>query len=137
MANPLGIGGPQPGEVRNIEGKNGHNKGWQPYGQRLQIWMVKDVSELEALLLNDGAALRKLSAIDAICARHVINSISGKATLQHLKEALDRIEGTPKQTHILQGDADKPVAHKFTLDFGTPINDGSPVPTPEAIPKAE
>lgn len=135
--NPLGIGGPQPGEVRNPKGYNGHNEGWQPYGQRLQKWFAKPIEELEALLLNNGAALRKLSGIDGACARHVINTISGKATLQHLKEALDRIEGTPKQTILHGGSAEGPVKVKFTLDFGSPEHDDPAVPEAESIPEAD
>lgn len=133
-----------PGNTANPEGKNGHLEGWQRYGDRLQKWFATPVEELEMYLLNEGAKLRKLSSIDAACCRHVINTISGKETLKYLKEALNRIEGTPTQTIKHQGDKEQPFEFKFSLDFHSPEHDDpvkppndSELPAAPAVPEAE
>lgn len=130
-----------PGETANPKGNNGQNKGWQPYSQRIQKWFNLPVAEVAAYLDNNGERLRQMSSIDAACIRHVINTYSGKDPLRYLREALDRIEGTPKQTVQLQGDKDKPVELKFSLDFHSP-DQGDPVTSPDAahdsqLPAAE
>lgn len=133
-----------PGFTANPDGHNGHLQGWQRYGDRLQIWFAKPVEDLETYLLDDGARLRKLSSIDASCCRHVINCISGKETLKYLKEALNRIEGTPTQTIKHQGDKDQPLEWKFSLDFHSPEHndpvkppDDSQLPTAPPLPETE
>jgi len=98
-----------PGESGNPTGNNGHNVGWQRYGDRLQKWLALPAGEIAAIV-QDEQKLKALSSIDAVCVRHVANMIGGKNTLAALKEALDRIEGTPKQT----------IAHSGT-DEGAPI----------------
>lgn len=134
------------GTVLNPEGNNGHLTGWQRYGDRLQKWLNMPLAELKVLVTNQPE-LDRLSTIDVVCVRHASNMISGDNTLRERKEALDRIEGTPKQTVQLQGDKDKPVELKFSLDFHSP-DQGDPVASPnashdsqlpatEALPKAE
>lgn len=126
MANPTGIGGPQPGEVRNPTGANGHLKGWQPYGQRLQKWLDVPGEEI-ARLVGSTDERMKLSSIDIACVRQAAAIIGGEAWLEALEKGLDRIEGKPKQTVAHGGDPNNPTPITmdgvFTLVFGTDEND--------------
>lgn len=117
-----------PGNTANPSGKNGHNDGWQRYGDRLQKWFAVPVREIASYLDDEGEKLKSMSSIDGACIRHVINTISGKNTLAYLKEALDRIEGTPKQTIAHTGDKDDPIS--FTLKFATLPEIEKPPETP-------
>lgn len=114
------------GEIRNPEGKNGHLKGWQRYGDRLQGWLDKPADEI-AELVGDKRARGKLSSIDVACLRQAAEIIGGKAWLEALEKGLDRIEGKPKQTVAHGGDPDNPTPisldGSFTLVFGTDGND--------------
>jgi hypothetical protein len=96
--------------VRNPDGTfaDGHSgnpdgakarKGWQPYGQRLQKYMDMPGEEIGALI-NDPERLHKLSGTDIACVRHSAEIIGGKAWMEALERALNRIEGTPTQTII-------------------------------------
>jgi hypothetical protein len=105
------------GNNANPEGNNGHLAGWQRYGDRIQKWFELPAEELAKYVADGGVLLNKMSAIDNACIKHVINTYSGDKTLAYLKEALDRIEGTPKQTIAHATDKDNPVI--FTLNFGT------------------
>src|ERR1700733_12272669 len=82
------------GVTPNPEGLNGHLKGWQRYGQRVQKWLELPVEELMALA-GDEKRKAKLSTIDAICVQHVVNTIIGKAVLPERNELRARIEGRP------------------------------------------
>lgn len=124
--NPTGIGGPQPGEVRNPEGKNGHLKGWQRYGDRLSGWLALPGDEI-ARLVGSSEERNKLSSIDIACVRQAAEIIGGAAWLEALEKGLNRIEGPPAQAHKHGGDPDNltPISldGNFSLLFGTDEND--------------
>lgn len=85
-----------PGQTANPSGVNGHAKGWMKYGDRLQGWLQKPVSEVLGLL-NDAERFERLSSIDAICVQHVANMLQGKETITQREKGLDRIEGKAMQ----------------------------------------
>jgi hypothetical protein len=89
-----------PGAVINPEGNNGHNVGWQRYGLRVQKWLELPSAEIAKYAdpATGEAEISKLSVIDAICVRHVLNTLAGKNVLKERHELLNRIEGKPKQT---------------------------------------
>lgn len=125
-----------PGNTANPEGKNGHLEGWQPYGNRLQKWMNKSVGELKDLF-EDETEMRKLSMIDAACAAHAREMVTGKRAIAARKEAIDRIEGTARQTILIGNKDDKPLKVGFTLNFQSPSDDNAGIQPPETLPKAD
>lgn len=58
--------------------------------------------------------MAKLSTIDAICVRHVVNSVAGATVLPERRELLDRIEGSPRQTVEVNGNMD--ISHYMAHD---------------------
>jgi hypothetical protein len=84
-----------PGQSGNPEGAKAR-KGWQPSGLRLQHYMDMPGDELEALI-NDPDRLRLLSAVDKGCVRYCAEISGGKAWMDAMERALNRIEGSPKQ----------------------------------------
>ncbi len=86
-----------PGQTANPSGVNGHAKGWMKYGDRLQGWLQKPVSEVLGLL-NDAERYERLSSIDAVCVQHVANMLQGKDTVAQREKGLDRIEGKPSRS---------------------------------------
>jgi len=86
-----------PGAVINPEGNNGHNVGWQRYGLRVQKWLELPSAEIAKYAdpATGEAEISKLSVIDAICVRHVLNTLAGKNVLKERHELLNRIEGKP------------------------------------------
>jgi hypothetical protein len=52
--------------------------------------------EIDALI-NDADRLRKLSPIDRGCVRYCAEISGGKAWMEAMDRALNRIEGSPKQ----------------------------------------
>jgi hypothetical protein len=103
-----------PGNTANPTGSNGHHLiGWQRYGHRVQKWLAMPLAEVVALA-QDEKAMAKLSTIDAICVRHVVNSVSGATVLPERRELLDRIEGSPRQTVEVNGNID--ISHYMAHD---------------------
>jgi hypothetical protein len=121
-----------PGNKANPTGANGHLKGWMRYGDRLQMWLERNAEEIGTYFENDGAELKKLSTIDAVCCVHARNMLVGSDTRSEREAALDRIEGKPKQVVAHGGDKDNPtpisVDGVFTLTFGTEDNNGGGSP---------
>jgi hypothetical protein len=115
------------GYAPNPEGKNGHLKGWQRYGDRLQKWLAMPGEEI-ARLVQSTEERNKLSSIDIACVRQAAAIIGGEQWLEALERGLDRIEGKPKQTHAVAGDPNNPtpiaISGDFTLTFGTDDNAG-------------
>lgn len=129
MANPDGIGGQRSDEPgRNPEGKNGHIKGWQRYGTRIQTWLDKTGREMESLTEEE---IKDRPLIDIACIQHARDMVTGtpEDRRRARESALDRIEGKPKQTHAVGGDPDNPTPISmdgvFTLTFGTEDNNGT------------
>lgn len=80
------------GNNANPNGQNGHPKGWQRYGTRLQKWLEMSGDEL-ILLANDKPRLNKLSVIDIAAIRHAKGMCDGNEFLEYLNNALDHIQG--------------------------------------------
>lgn len=89
------------GDVRNPEGKNGHNVGWQPYGKRIQKWLAMTDEEFDAIA-NDPKERRRLSQIDQVCVDHVQAMRNGEEKRPERESALDRIEGKPKENKLVR-----------------------------------
>lgn len=87
-----------PGETANPTGANGHNAGWQRYGDRIQKWLEMPFVELKALA-DTPAKFDALSSIDRRAAQHVIDMQSAEFSHRRLssEDALNRIEGRPTQ----------------------------------------
>ena len=88
-----------PGNTANKAGVNGHTKGWQPLGIRLQKWLNMSAVEI-ADMHKDEARLYALSSIDAMCIKMISGGFTAapKDMVKIFKEINDRIEGTPRQT---------------------------------------
>lgn len=88
-----------PGAVINPTGANGHMKGWQPIGIRLQKWLNMSAVEVSNLHASD-ADLTSLSMIDAMCIKLIATGFTAapKEMVKIFKEITDRVEGTPRQT---------------------------------------
>lgn len=80
----------------NPEGKNGHNTGWQRYGDRLQKWLAMPFTELQ-MIIDDVPNFNKLSTIDCVCAQQAYDMRSGVNKRLEREDALNRIEGRPTQ----------------------------------------
>lgn len=80
----------------NYSGTNGHNAGWQRYGDRLQKWLAMPFLELRALI-DDIDNFNKLSTIDCVCAQQAYDMRSGVNKRIEREDALNRIEGRPTQ----------------------------------------
>lgn len=83
-----------PGHTANPDGNNGHNKGWQRYGTRIQKWLHLNGDEVNEIL-NDKSRLGKLSTIDIICLKHIQGTMVGEKIKDERESLLDRIEGKP------------------------------------------
>lgn len=84
------------GAILNPTGANGHNAGWQRYGDRLQKYLNMPLGELRALVANTEE-LDKLSQIDAVCVMQAFEMYYGSAARSEREDALNRIEGRPTQ----------------------------------------
>lgn len=92
-----------PGNLANPEGKNGHMRGFQPYGIRAAYWLGKLSAEGLRELANDKKAFGNLSSYDAIIVRHLVGCIAGKDIGFERDRLLDRIEGKAKNRTELSG----------------------------------
>jgi hypothetical protein len=97
------------GNCANPNGANGNKRGWQKYGVRIAGWLEKLSAEELKILVNTPSEYGKLSSIDAIAVRHIVNALTGDDIRQERKDMLDRIEGAPKQTTVLEGDENRPL----------------------------
>ena len=117
--NPDGTfvaGGPTP----NPLGANGHKKGWQRYGTRAKYWLEKLTAHELRELVTDADKFGKLSSIDAIVVRHLVNTLVGDDIRQERKDLLDRIEGQPTQKIAGDSEAD-PIQAQVTNDAAAAI----------------
>lgn len=105
------------GNTLNPLGCNGHKEGWQRYGTRAKHWLDKLTAQELRDLATDSLVFNKLSSLDAIIIRHLVNTLSGDDIRGERKELLDRIEGTPDRL-VIQGDKDAdPIQSNMTVTF--------------------
>lgn len=121
------------GNKANPTGENGHMKGYQRYGTRLERYGQMTFEELDALFTNK-TEMRKLNAFEraAIAQAHKIADFDHKEHHGERELGLDRIEGKAAQKHKHGGDGDNPnpisLDGTFTLTFGTDGNDSDKTP---------
>jgi hypothetical protein len=109
MANPLGIGGPQPGEVRNPLGRP--KSIFQDYGPRAEHFLKKLTrSQILALGDNPDRLDADYSSFDAGVIMHLANWLRGDRFAPEERERLlDRTVGKPKQALTGGDEGDKPL----------------------------
>lgn len=92
MANPLGIGGAQPGEVRNPDG-----------GRRARLWKAA----IERTVLKPIEGKVDLARLDSLAEALILAGEAGD--IAALKEIGDRIDGKVPQGLIGGDEDDKPL----------------------------
>lgn len=88
--------------------------GWQPYRVRMQKWLNMPVSEIRRIA-RSPSEVKNLSGIDAACLRHMVNMISGLDTRHEREALLDRMEGKPKNTTVLQNPDGGPLSPTMAI----------------------
>lgn len=92
MANPLGIGGAQPGEVRNPDG-----------GRRKKLWRAA----IERAVSKPIEGKVDLTILDDLAQALIMAAQAGDTVA--LKEIGDRIDGKVPQAHIGGDEEDAPI----------------------------
>ena len=123
-----------PGNTANPNGLNGHTVGYQRYGVRCRHFLEKyTIEELHELATN-RESFNKLSTRDGIIVRHIVNTLAGTDMGPERDRLLNRIEGKPQETIVLEGgDPSKPIRQKFTLEFGGATDDDSKLSETETL----
>lgn len=80
----------------NPSGTNGHQAGWQRYGDRLQKFLDLPYEDL-VLLCANKAKFRKLSSIDRASASQALAIGKGSRQSRERELGIDRIEGRATQ----------------------------------------
>jgi len=83
--------------VLNPTGKNGHLKGYQPYGKRALYYLERYTMDELRALVKDRAAMGRLSVYDNMILNNLADATaSGMFRGQERERLLSRIEGQPK-----------------------------------------
>ena len=96
------------GTTPNPEGKNGREKGWQPYGIRVQKWLNMSAEEVIAIY-KDKEKMTKLTSIDLVCVKQVVGMLGGPKSIEERETCIDRIEGKSCQSTTIKGDGESPL----------------------------
>lgn len=77
----------------NPEGKNGHRKGWTPYGIRSVYLLGKYSPDEIKAILSEPERRKDVSTYDFIILTHIIGSFAGDDRRLEREQLIDRIEG--------------------------------------------
>ena len=66
-------------------------------------------------IANSPEEIKKLSVIDGVCVRHAANMLKGAETRKEREALLDRMEGKPTQTTVLQNPDGGPLSPTMAI----------------------